>query len=73
MAKPRAKKIIFTDLIVLVIVAVALAVSMAWSRDIELALGLLYYADADSVSPEDVVVIDGKAGAYGAYAAADGD
>ncbi len=73
MAKPRAKKIIFTDLIVLVIVAVALAVSMAWSRDFELALGLLYYAVADSLSPEDVVVIDGKAGAYGAYAAADGD
>lgn len=62
MAKPRAKKIVFFDLIVLIVVAVALAVSMAWSRDIELALGLLYYADRDSVPPEDVVVIDEKGG-----------
>ncbi len=48
MTKAKTNKIIFTDIVILVVVAIALAVSCAFSRDIELALGLCYYVDAET-------------------------
>lgn len=42
-----------TDLIILVIAAVVLAVTMAWSRSIELSLGLCYYVDENGERVDD--------------------
>lgn len=53
---------LIADLTALVVIAIALAVSMAWSRDIELKLGLLYYVSAADVDEKDIVVIEQKNG-----------
>lgn len=56
----RKKLTLITDLAALAIIAIALAVSMAWSRDIELKLGLLYYVSAADVDEKDIVVLEQK-------------
>ena len=48
------KKIAIIDVLVLIVLAVVLGVSMAFSRDIELKLGLLYYAEVqEEAEPEE--------------------
>ncbi len=54
----RKKIVLITDLAALAVIAIALAVSMAWSRDIELKLGLLYYVSAADADEKDIVVIE---------------
>ncbi len=59
----KRKKVYIADIILLVIVAAVLAVTMAWSFDIELALGLCYYTDADgkiTAPPKNGAVADGN-------------
>lgn len=52
----KARRItVIIDVAVLIVLAVVLAVSMKWSFDIELKLGLLYYADASDVDEKDIV------------------
>ncbi|MCH5155452.1 MAG: MBL fold metallo-hydrolase [Clostridiales bacterium] len=46
------KKFLIIDILVLIVLAVVLGVSMVWSRDIELKLGLLYYAEVEEVEEE---------------------
>ena len=46
------KKFLIIDILVLIVLAVVLGVSMVWSRDIELKLGLLYYAEVDEPEEE---------------------
>ena len=50
--KSSSKKIIFIDIIILVIVAVVIGVSMAFTTDVELLFGLAYY-DKVKVTPID--------------------
>ena len=49
------KKIFIADILLLVLLAVVLGISTVWSREIELKLGLLYYADKDTVDEKDIV------------------
>ncbi|MCH5165328.1 MAG: hypothetical protein J1G01_02890 [Clostridiales bacterium] len=49
------KKVLIIDIAVLIVVAIILAVSMKWAYDIELKLGLLYYADKSEVEESDIV------------------
>ncbi len=49
------KKIFIADILLLVLLAVVLGISTLWSREIELKLGLLYYADKDTVDEKDIV------------------
>ncbi len=59
MSKQRVKKIVFTDIVVLIIIAVALAISMPYSLDIELRLGLAYYEEVP-IDPQ----AESRSGAY---------
>lgn len=57
------KRIAIIDVLVLIVLAVALGISMAFSRDIERKLGLLYYAEVqdtqeESEEPDEDVVVD---------------
>lgn len=53
----KLKKFMIGEVIFLVVLAIAIGVSMAWSQDIELALGLLYQT-TEEVPEEDIVIID---------------
>ena len=53
------KKAFLIDLVILVIVAVILAISMAWSKSIELALGLSYFVDENGERVEDAKAKNG--------------
>ena len=46
------KKFLIIDILVLIAVAVVLGISMVWSHDIELKLGLLYYAEVEDVEQD---------------------
>ena len=54
------KKIALIDILVLVVIAVALGVSMVFSRDIELKLGLLYYAEVQETEDNEKDSNDGE-------------
>lgn len=44
------KKIVIIDILLLIVLAVVFGVSMVWSRDIDLKLGLLYYAEVEDTA-----------------------
>lgn len=57
--KSTSKKIILIDILLLIVIGVVFGISMVWSHDIELKLGLLYYAEVEDTADEPQDTEDG--------------